>query len=342
MNEIKISKKLKINKNSKPLIVAEVSANHCGSKKKFLKHIIAAKKNGADLVKIQTYEADDMLVNKGFMIKKGLWKNRNLWKLYQQAKTPYEWHHDAFKVAKKKNIELFSTPFSVKSLNFLKKFKPNIFKIASFELTDLNLISEVAKLNKPIILSTGLANISEINNAVKIIKKQHNKIILMYCVSSYPAKLEEIDFNKIEYIRKMTGIKNIGFSDHTKGISAATASISNGVRIVEKHFKLNGRNNSPDESFSINENELKKLRTEFDNLHKIYSKTQSLEKKNSLFFRRSIYAIKKINKGDIFSKKNIGCFRPFVGLCASNYFKLIGKKSKKNISLYSVLKKNCF
>ena len=341
MNEIKINNKLKINKNSKPLIIAEVSANHCGSKKKFLNHIIAAKKNGADLVKIQTYEADDMLVNKKFIIKKGLWKNKNLWKLYQQAKTPYEWHHDAFRIAKKKNIELFSTPFSVKSLNFLKKFKPNVFKIASFELTDLNLISEVAKLKKPIILSTGLANILEINNAVKVINKWHNKIILMYCVSSYPAKLEEIDFNKIEYLKKKTAIKNIGFSDHTKGISAAIASISNGARIVEKHFKLNGRNNSPDESFSINENELKKLRIEFDNLYKINSKTQNLEKKNSLFFRRSIYAIKNINKGDIFSKKNIGCFRPFVGLCASNYFKLIGKKSKKNILSYSVLKKNC-
>ena len=337
--DIRISKKIKVGKKSKPLIIAEVSANHCGSKKNFLKHIIAANKSGADLVKIQTYEPDDMLVTKKFVIKKGLWKNRNLWKLYQQAKTPYDWHYDAFKIAKKRNIELFSTPFSIKSLNFLKKFKPNVYKISSFELTDLNLINEVAKLKKPVILSTGLANINEIKNAVKVIKRWHNKIILLYCVSSYPASLEEIDFDKIDHLRKSTKIQNIGFSDHTKGIVAATASISEGVRIVEKHFKLNGKNNSPDQSFSINETELKKLRMEFDNLNKIYSKTKNFEKKNSLLFRRSIYAINDIKKGDIFTKKNIACFRPFIGLCASNYFKLIGKKSKKNISAFSVLKK---
>ena len=259
MREIKINNKLKISENSRPLIIAEVSANHCGSKKKFLKHILAAKRCGADLVKIQTYEADDMLINKNFVIKKGLWKNNNLWKLYQKAQTPYNWHFDAFNLAKKNNIELFSTPFSIKSLNFLKKFKPNLYKISSFELTDYNLVNEIAKLKKPIILSTGLANINEINNALKIIRKWHNKVILMYCVSSYPAKLEEITFNKIDLLRKQTKVSNIGFSDHSIGLSAAIASISHGARIVEKHFKLNGKNQSPDQIFSINENEIKKL-----------------------------------------------------------------------------------
>ena len=336
--EIKINNKIKVSENSKPLIIAEVSANHCGSKKKFLKHILSAKKSGADLVKIQTYEPDDMLINKKFVIKKGLWKNNNLWKLYKKAQTPYNWHFDAFKLAKKNSIELFSTPFSIKSLKFLKKFKPNLYKISSFELTDYNLVNEIAKLKKPIILSTGLANINEIKNALKIIRKWHKKIILMYCVSSYPTKLEEINFNKIKMLKKKTGVSNIGFSDHTIGISAAIASVSNGVRIVEKHFKLNGKNKSPDQIFSINENEIKKLKLEFDNLNKIYSKSLNLESKNSLFFRRSIYAITNIKKNEKFSKKNIACYRPFTGLCASNYFNLIGKKSKRFIKINSVLK----
>jgi pseudaminic acid synthase len=340
--EIIINKKIKISRNSKPLIIAEISANHCGSKKKFLKHILAAKKCGADLVKIQTYQPDDMLVNKNFVIKKGLWKNNNLWHLYQKAHTPYEWHFDAFKLAKKNDIELFSTPFSIKSLNFLKKFKPKLYKISSFELTDYNLVNEIAKLKKPIILSTGLANIKEIKNALKIIKKWHNKVILMYCVSSYPTKLEEIKFEKIDILRKKTGISNIGFSDHTKGISAAIASISNGVRIVEKHFKLNGKNKSPDQIFSIDENDTKKLRVEFDKLDKIYSKTLNLESKNSLFFRRSIYAISNIKRNEKFTKKNIACYRPFTGLCASNFLNILGKKSKKTIKINSVLKSKDF
>ena len=160
----------------------------------------------------------------------------------------------------------------------------------------------------------------------------------MYCVSSYPAKLEEINFDKINILRNETGILNIGFSDHSIGTSAAIASVSNGVRIVEKHFKLNGENNSPDQIFSINENELKKLRFEFDNLDKIYSKDLNLESKNSIFFRRSIYAISNIKKNEVFSKKNVACFRPFTGLCASKYLKLIGKKSKRFIKINTVLK----
>ena len=146
-----------------------------------------------------------------FYNKKGLWRNQNLWKLYQKAKTPYAWHYDAFKITKKEKIELFSTPFSVKALKFLKQFKPKLYKISSFELTDYNLINEIAKLKKPIIISTGMANLKEINGALKIIRKWHNKIILMYCVSSYPTKLEEVNFKKISLIKNNTNISNVGF-----------------------------------------------------------------------------------------------------------------------------------
>ena len=155
-------------------------------KKNFLNHILKAKEFGADIVKIQTYEPQDMVVHKNFKIKSGLWKEKNLWGLYKKACTPFSWHKDAFNLAKKNKIKLFSSPFSLRSLNFLKTFKPPMYKIASFELTDHKLVNEIAKLKKPIILSTGLSTISEIRSSINIIKKYHNKIVLLYCVSGYP------------------------------------------------------------------------------------------------------------------------------------------------------------
>ena len=190
---IKIGKKLAISSRLRTLIIAEISANHCGSKKSFLKHILAAHKFGADLIKIQTYEPQDMVLKKNFTIKEGLWKKSNLWNLYRKAQTPFDWHYDAFKLAKKYKFELFSTPFSVRAVNFLKKFKPNLYKISSFEITDHNLITEIAKTKKPIILSTGMSSIKEIKSALKIIKKYHNKIIVLYCVSGYPTPLKDIN-----------------------------------------------------------------------------------------------------------------------------------------------------
>ena len=337
-----ITNNLIIGPKKRTLIIAEVSANHCGSKKKFLKHILLAKKSGADLVKIQSYEAEDMVVDKNFKIKKGLWKNNNLWDLYKKAQTPLRWHEEAFNLAKKNNIELFSTPFSLRSLEYLKKFNPKIYKISSFEISDLNLITEIAKLKKPIIISTGLSSLSEIKRAVDIIKKFHNKIIILYCVSSYPTKLEEFNFDKIKDIKRVTKINNVGFSDHSLGIEASVAAMSKGVSVIEKHFKLNNNIKSPDSIFSINPSQLKDLRNFSFSFNKIFNTFVESEKKNSLFFRRSIYAIKKIKKGEKLTKENIACFRPFAGICASKYFKLLGRKSKKMINKNSVLKESYF
>ena len=188
--KIKIDKNFSFDYKKKPLIIAEISGNHAGNKKKFLNLIIKASQNGADLVKIQTYEPDDItLKNLNFKIKKGIWKGKELWELYKKACTPYEWHHDAFKVAKKYNINLFSTPFSLRALNFLERKKVNLYKISSFEITDLNLINEIAKTKKPIIISTGLSTISEIKQSLKVINRYHNKVIILHCVSEYPTKL---------------------------------------------------------------------------------------------------------------------------------------------------------
>jgi len=339
---IKIGKKITISNNSRTLLIAEISANHCGSKSNFLKHIIEAKKNGADLVKIQTYEPQDMLINKKYIIKKGLWSKKNIWDIYKQAHTPFKWHYEAFKIAKKNKIELFSTPFSVRAVNFLKQFNPNIYKISSFEITDHNLINEVAKTRKPIIISTGLSNKNEILSALRIIKKYHNKIIVLYCVSGYPTPLGEINFKRIEQMKNETGIDFIGFSDHTQGIDASILSLSYNVKIIERHFTLDKSSKSPDAKFSIGPNELKDLKRiiqSFDlvNNRKRIVKTNS--EKPSKIFRRSIYITKDIKKGEKFSEDNMGCFRPNDGISADYYFKILGKKSTANLKKNNVLKK---
>ena len=332
--KIKIGKKLDFNFNGPPLLIAEVSANHCGSKKIFLDHIISAKRNGADLVKIQTYEENDMVVDKNYKIKSGLWRNKNLYKLYSKAKTPFKWHHAAFNLAKRNNIILFSTPFSIRAFKFLKKFNPPLYKISSFEITDLNLIKEVAKTKKPIILSTGLATLREIKNAIKTVKLYHSKIIILHCISGYPTPIKDINLKKIDFLKKELKTNFIGLSDHTKNIeSAASASIL-GISAIEKHFILNKKLKSPDSSFSIDPKELNKLRNRIQFNAKILGNENFNIKKSelsSLFFRRSIFAIKDISKNEKLNIKNIGCFRPNIGISADNYFKVMGKKVKKNI-----------
>jgi len=342
--KIFLNNNLYIGKNRRTLLIAEISANHCGSKRNFLKHIIKAKESGADLVKIQTYEPKDMLVNKNFKIKSGLWKNKNLWKLYEEAQTKFEWHYDAFKLAKKKKIELFSTPFSLRALNFLKKFKPNLYKISSFELTDLKLISEIAKTKKPVIISTGLSSINEIKSAINVIKKYHNKIVLLYCVSGYPTPLGDINFKKINQLNKITKIPLIGFSDHTAGISASIASLSHNICMIERHFTINKKSKSPDAKFSIDEKELLNLKKFSIDMDEIYNtkKSQTISEKYSQIFRRSIYTTKDVKINDKFTDKNIACFRPNLGVSADQYFKVIRKKSKKNIKKNTPLKKEFY
>ena len=187
--KIKINKNLNICYDERPKIIAEISGNHGGSKKKFLQLIKSAAQNGADLIKIQTYEPVDItLKNKTnkFYLKDGIWKGQHLWDLYKNACTPFSWHKDAFKLAKKLKTELFSSPFSIRGVDLLEKFNCKIYKIASFEITDLKLVNYIASKKKPIIMSTGMASIVEIKNAINTIKKYHNKIIILHCVSSYP------------------------------------------------------------------------------------------------------------------------------------------------------------
>lgn len=334
--KIKISKKIVISEKSRPKIIAEISCNHNGSKKLFLKHIEEAAKNGADLVKIQSFEPQDITIksrDKRFQIKSGLWKNKYLWDLYKKAHTPFSWHNDAFKLAKKLNITLFSSPFSKRAVDLLEKFRVKLYKIASFEITDHELIEYVAKKKKPVIISTGMASIKEIYEAIKIIKKYHNKVIILYCVSGYPTKNKEANVSTINKLKKIFPNHLIGLSDHTDNIYSSLASTALGACLIEKHFILSSRMKSLDKEFSISPRALKNLRIKSQKVFETLGKQIIGPKKNelnSLKLRRSIFTTQEINTGDKFSKHNIGSFRPFIGLSSKKIKSLYGKKSKKN------------
>ncbi len=346
--KITINKKISFSKDSRPFIVAEISGNHGGSKKIFLKHIKEAHKNGADIIKIQTYHPDDITIKNLqslTKIKSGIWKGKNLWQLYNKAQTPYSWHKDAFNLAKKLNILLFSTPFSIRALNFLKKFNPKIFKISSFEITDFNLINEVAKTKKPIVISTGGSSLKEVKSAVKVIEKYHKKIILMHCVSGYPTPISEANINSIKFLQKNFKNYHVGLSDHTKTIDTSIGAISMGVKLIEKHFIVSKKIKSEDKEFSISPTDLKQLKHYVINIHKsLGSSEKNIQKveKTNRFFRRSIYARKNITKGQKFNKLNLICLRPSLGVSANLFFKLLGKKSKKNINKNEPIKRNYF
>ncbi len=331
--KIKINNKVFFNSKFPPKLVAEISANHCGSKKLFLKHIKEASKSGADLVKIQTYEANDMTLNsksKKFFLKKGLWKNKNLYSLYKKANTPFSWHKDAFKLAKKLKIILFSSPFSPRAVDFLEKLGNPIYKIASLEITDVNLIKKIAKTKKPVIISTGCSNLIEIKNCINIIRKYHSKIIILHCVSKYPTKDEETNLKRLHVLKKEFKNIPLGLSDHTNDIYSSIAATTQGIVIIEKHFILNNKIKSSDKAFSLTPDKFKELKKYTFKVHKILNYKL---KTNSYNFsqRRSIFSKKDIKKGEKFREDNIISLRPKIGICSSHFFKILNKSAKKSI-----------
>lgn len=343
MNEIKINNKIKISNSDRPKIVAEISCNHNGNKKNFLNHIIQSNKAGADLIKIQTYEPQDMTIknySKNFLIKEGKWKKKYIWDLYKKTQTPLNWHDDAFQLAKDIGATLFSTPFSKRCVDFLEKKNIKIYKIASFELEDFSLVDYVAQTKKPIIISTGISNINVVKECVKLIKKYHSKIIILHCVSGYPTNIENSNLNRVLDLKNFFRNSIIGLSDHTDSIYTSLSSLPLGIGLIEKHFIINKKNKTEDLSFSIDYNQLKTL----VQLNKsIFKSLQGSSKKNKLikynkYFKRSIYLKKNVKKGDIISDENIIALRPNLGINASNYFKIIGKKFKKNLNANCPLK----
>tara|TARA_B100000575_G_C23112636_1_gene642870 strand:- start:934 stop:1977 length:1044 start_codon:yes stop_codon:yes gene_type:complete len=330
----------------KPYLIAELSGNHNGSINTAKKIIKEAKVNGADCVKLQTYSPNTMTIKsskKDFIISKGLWKGYNLWDLYQYAHTPFEWHEELFNYAKKINITCISTPFDESAVDLLENLKVPFYKVASFEITDIPLIKYIAQKNKPIMLSTGMSNISEINQAVKTIKKYNQKeILLFHCVSGYPTPIEDINISNITYLRKKYKCE-VGLSDHTIGNIAAITSIALGVKVIEKHFTLSRKVIGPDSEFSIEPNELKELKNNindaFNALGSVNFRLKKSEKYN-IKFRRSIYAIKDIKKNEKLTIDNIKRIRPGYGLEPIYYEKIIGKTLNRSIKKGSAIKKS--
>ena len=335
---------------NKPYFIAEISANHCGSKKIAKKLIKAAKVYGADAVKLQSYTADSMTINsnnKNFLVSSGLWKGEKLWNLYDRAKTPYSWHQELFEYSKKLNITCFSTPFDIEAVDMLEKLNCPFYKISSFEMNDYPLIKRVIKTKKPIIISTGTANLEEIEKVMRFVKKyKAKKVSLLYCVSNYPASYKDFNLNNIRILKKKFKCA-VGLSDHSLGNEVAIAAASVGSEIFEKHIACKESKKSPDFKFSLMDDQIDAYRKCIDQTHSMFeknffyrNKTEKVYKK----FRRSIYVIKEIKKDDHFSIKNIKLLRPSNGLGPEYFDKILGKKSpislSKNTSLnIKILKK---
>ena len=331
--------------NRNPFFIAEISANHNGSLKKAKKLIEAAKKYGADAVKLQSYTSSTITIKSKrteFLIKKGLWKGKTLWDLYKKAQTPFEWHKELFDYAKKLKIICFSTPFDESSVDLLESLNCPFYKVASFEMNHIPLIKKIAQTKKLIIISTGMANLKEIDLAYKVAKKNGAKeIILLYCVSNYPSKISDFNFNNIRILKERYNCK-VGFSDHSTDNKVVAAAIAAGAEVIEKHIALDKQKEGFDLAFSIKGKEIKEYAQVIKDTSLMLGKKYFFRNKSenqSLQFRRSIYAVSDIKKGEKFTKENIRVIRPGYGIHPVYFEKLINKKSPFHINRETPLKK---
>ena len=332
-------------KNKIPFLVAEISANHCGNINLAKKLIKCAKDNGADAAKLQTYTADTMTIQsnkKYFKIKNGLWKGYDLWNLYNEAHTPLEWHKKLFDYGKKLGITIFSTPFDETAVNLLEKLKCPMYKVASFEITDLLLIKKISQTKKPIIISTGMASMEEIELAYRTAKNYGAKdITLLYCVSNYPSKNTDFNLNNIKILKNKFKCR-VGLSDHSKDNRVAIAAVAAGAEVVEKHIALDKQKRGLDIEFSLKGKEIKKFKEDINLAYNLLGKKyfyRNKSEKKSKIFRRSIFATENIKKGEKFNNQNIRRIRPGYGLEPKYYEKLIGRKSPITLDKGQPLKK---
>ena len=318
-------------------IVAELSANHNGSLEIAKESIKAAKEAGANAVKLQTYTPDTMTLNcdkEDFIIKGGtLWDGKTLYELYKEAYTPWEWHEELFKYARNIEIDIFSTPFDKTAVDFLEQFNPIAYKIASFEIIDYELVRYTASKGKPIIISTGIATIGEIQDIVDICKEEgNNNIILLKCTSSYPAPLEDANLATIPNLAGTFGVV-AGFSDHTLGIVAPVVATTLGAKVIEKHFILDKSLGGPDASFSLDKEEFSQMVKTVRDAEKLIGKvdySMNEKKKKSRQFARSLYVAKDIKKGEKFTEENIKSIRPGYGMHPKYLKDILGKEAKRD------------
>lgn len=344
MNTIKIKNKTIGNGNT--YIIAEMSANHAGSLDHAKEIIYAAKESKADCIKLQTYTADTLTLNSKndyFSLKSGIWKGENLYHLYQKAYTPWEWQAELFELADKLGIDIMSTPFDKTAVDFLDEIGINAYKIASFELVDIPLLEYTAKKGKPMIVSTGMASLSEIEEAYQsMVKTGNNQIAFLKCVSAYPASINDMNLRTMLDINKKFQVP-IGLSDHSMGTLAPTIAVSLGACIIEKHFCLSRKIETPDSSFSMEPEEFKEMVTTIRNVEQAIGKAEygALEQeKDNLKNRKSIFVAKEIKKGEAFTEENIRVIRPGYGLEPKYYYEILGKPALCDIEYGLPLNKN--
>ena len=318
-------------------IIAELSANHNGSLDTAIETIKAAKRAGADCIKLQTYTADTMTIDSrkpGFTIEGTIWEGKNLYELYQEAYTPWEWHEVLFKAAKEEGLVCFSSPFDKSAVDLLESLDVPAYKIASFEITDIPLIEYVASKGKPVIISTGIASTEDIELALDACKRMGNdNIAVLKCTSSYPAPIEEANMVMVKNIAEKYNVIG-GLSDHTIGSTAPVVATCFGARIIEKHFILDRSVGGPDASFSMNEEEFKDMVNAVREAEKAigsvdYNLTEKQKKGRD--FCRSVYVTEDIKEGELFTEKNVRCIRPGYGMHPKHYKEILGKKAIKNL-----------
>lgn len=327
--------------DQRPFIIAEMSGNHNQSLERALEIVEAAANSGAHALKIQTYTADTLTLNvesDDFLIKdkESLWKSRKLHDLYNEAYTPWEWHEPIFNRAKELGMLAFSTPFDDSAVDFLETLDVPLYKIASFENTDLPLIKKVAATGKPMIVSTGMANAAELDELVRTAKENGCKdLILLKCTSTYPATPENTNIATIPHMRELFDVQ-VGLSDHTMGTGVAVAAVALGATVIEKHFTLSRADGGVDAAFSMEPAEMKALVEETERAWQAIGKVTygpTEKEKASLKFRRSIYVAKDIQVGESFTEENIRIVRPGYGLEPKYYPNLIGKVAKKSYTM---------
>lgn len=332
---------------NKPFIIAEMSGNHNQSLQRALEIVETAASCGVSAVKLQTYTPDTMTIdcdNHDFIIedKNSLWNGEKLYDLYKKASTPYEWHKTIFNRCKELGIIGFSTPFDISSVDFLESINCPIYKISSFENGDIPLLKRIAQTKKPIIMSLGMINLEEIREGVNVLQKNGcTDLTLLKCTSNYPAKVEDTNLLTIPDIQKHFPNCKVGLSDHTLGIGVAIASIALGTTVIEKHFTLSKEDGGVDSAFSMEPQEMKQLVEECNNAYKALGKISyelSENEKKSLKFRRSLYVVKDIKAGQIFTSENVRSIRPVYGLHPRFYEEILGKTAKKDLKRGTSLK----
>jgi len=313
-------------------IIAEMSANHNGNLQNALDTISVAKEIGANCIKLQTYTADTITLDsdkEDFIIKGGtLWDGKKLYDLYKEAYTPWEWHEELFTYAREIGIDIFSSPFDKTAVDFLEQFEPSAYKIASFEITDYELIRYTASKGRPMIISTGIATIDEIQDAVDICKSEGNEdIILLKCTSAYPAPLDEANLKTIPNIAEAFGVVS-GFSDHTLGSTAPIVAVTLGAKVIEKHFVVDKSIGGADADFSMDKKEFSVMIKAIRDTEKLFGKvdySMTEQKKKSRQFSRSLYVAKDIKKGEVFTQENIRSVRPGYGMHPKYLGDVLGK-----------------